>query len=95
MACHLHSQTIIKSVKDTLLPMVELTAEHDHQRLMEPLHITSLHPEPSGNPQTANSDESKANLYPDLPDPLKRNNGNEITSPEMRWKLHRIIEILS
>src|ERR1035441_9672310 len=56
-----------------------LTAEQDHQRLMDLLHITSLRPgadqrNPEG-PNGVNFDESKANPYPNLPDPLTSNNG--------------------
>jgi len=48
-----------------------LTAEQDHQRLMDLLHITSLRPgqsEGAAGPNGVNFDESKANPYPKLPD---------------------------
>lgn len=86
------SQTKGKAQKDTLLPPVQLTAAQDHQRLMKLLHIDSLRPGPSGNPESpnaANSDESKANPYPDLPDPLTLNNGKKVTNAEMWWKERR------
>ncbi len=73
-------------------PQVKLTAEQDHARIMKLFHIDSLRPGPSGNPKApnaANSDESIANPYPDLPDPLTLNNGKKVTSPEMWWKLRR------
>jgi len=63
----------------TLPPPVEMTAQQDHQRIMDLLHITSLRQGADGrNPQApnaANYDESKANPYPDLPDPLVLKNG--------------------
>ena len=42
--------------------------------MMDPLNIKSLRPGANGSnpkaPNAANYDESKANPYPDLPDPL-------------------------
>ena len=55
-------------------PLVELTTQQDHRRMLDLLGIQSLRPGPSGNPKApnaANVDESKANPYPVLPDPLK------------------------
>jgi hypothetical protein len=73
-------------------PPVQLTSEEDHARILKLLNIDSLRPGPSGNPSApnaANSDESKANIYPDLPNPLVLNNGKKVTTPEMWWKLRR------
>lgn len=81
-----------RTVSDTLLTPLQLTAEQDHERLMKLLQIVSLRPGPSGNPSApnaANSDESKANPYPELPDPLKLNDGQKVTSADMWWKLRR------
>jgi hypothetical protein len=83
----LFCQESSKTVSDTLVPPVQLTAEQDHQRSMKLLQIDSLRPGPS--PSSANSDESKANPYPELPDPLKLNGGQRVTTPEMWWKLRR------
>ena len=44
------------------------------------------------NPQSsnyANYDESKANPYPDLPDPLKLNNGKKVTTAKVSWDKRR------
>jgi len=53
---------------------VRLTSEEDHQRLMGLLHMTEIRPGKNGSnrdaPNYANYDESKANPYPNLPDPL-------------------------
>jgi hypothetical protein len=52
---------------------VELTAEQDHQCILNFLHISSLRAGPDSDPASphaANFDESKANPYPALPDPL-------------------------
>jgi hypothetical protein len=83
----LFCQETSKTVSDTLVPPVQLTAEQDHQRLMKLLQIDSLRPGPS--PNVANSDESKANPYPELPDPLRLNDGERVNTPDMWWKLRR------
>jgi len=88
----LFPQASSKMVSDTLVPPIQLTAEQDHERLMKLLQIVSLRPGPSGNPSApdaANSDESKANPYPELPDPLKLNGGQEVATADMWWKLRR------
>ena len=67
-------------------------SQEDHKRMMELLKIDSLRPGPSGNPQAknaANTDESKANPYPKLPDPLVKKNGQKVTSAEMWWNVRR------
>jgi hypothetical protein len=72
---------------------VKLTAQQDHQRMMELLGITSLRPGANGmNPQApnyANYDEANANPYPSLPDPLTLKNGQKVTTAEMWWKQRR------
>jgi hypothetical protein len=72
---------------------VQLTAQEDRQRLMDLLHITSLRNGANGsNPQApnyANYDESKANPYPDLPNPLVLKNGKKVTTAKMWWEQRR------
>jgi hypothetical protein len=74
-------------------PPVELTAQQDHQRLMDLLHITSLRQGADGrNPQApnaANYDESKANPYPILPDPLVLKNGKKVARAKVWWNQRR------
>lgn len=68
------------------------TAEQDHQNMMDQLGIEALRPGPSGNPNAsnhANYDESKANPYPNLPDPLTLNDGQKVTTPQMWWQMRR------
>lgn len=75
---------------------VKMTAEQDHQRLMELLHITSLRRGADGNAQSpfaANADESKATPYPTLPDPLRLKNGKEVTTAKI-WRRVRRKEIV-
>ena len=88
-----HAHTI-----DSYPPVVHLTAEQDHQRIMDLLHITSLRNGPDGDPKSpraANFDES--NLLPNikLPDPLILNNGQRVTTPQQWWSERRpqIIEL--
>src|SRR5437660_4886153 len=71
---------------------VAFTAEQDHQNMMDQLGIKALRPGPSGNekaPNHANYDESKANPYPDIPDPLTLNNGQKVTNAKMWWDERR------
>src|SRR5262245_21504520 len=76
-----------------LPPPVKLTAQQDHKRMMDLLKITSLRPGANGMnrnaPNAANYDESKANPYPTLPDPLVRKNGEKVTTPETWWTRRR------
>ena len=71
----------------------QLTAQADRQKMMDLLHIASLRQGANGsNPQApnyANYDESKANPYPDLPDPLVLKNGKKVTSAKMWWTQRR------
>jgi hypothetical protein len=71
---------------------VTFTAEQDHQNMMDQLGIKALRPGPSGNekaPNHANYDESKANPFPDLPDPLTLDNGTKVTTAKMWWDQRR------
>src|SRR5262245_59114726 len=69
----------------------------DHQRMLETLKITSLRPGANPNnpqaPNAVNYDESKANPYPKLPDPLVLKNGKKVTSAKM-WRQQRRPEIV-
>src|SRR6478609_6890511 len=62
----------------------QIAASEDRQKMMGLLHITSLRQGANGNnpqaPNAANYDESKANPYPALPDPLVLNSGKKVTS---------------
>src|ERR1700693_5740718 len=68
---------------------VKLSPQDDHQRLMDLLHITEVRRGRDGNnkdsPFYANYDESKANPYPALPDPLVLKNGKKITKAADWW----------
>ncbi|MDJ1478949.1 acetylxylan esterase [Cytophagaceae bacterium YF14B1] len=88
----LFSLPIMGQSTSSLSPPVQLTAEQDHKRLMNLLGITSIRRGPDGNPQSpnaANFDETKANPYPNLPDPLLLKNGKKITTAQQWWTQRR------
>ncbi|MGA2299559.1 MAG: acetylxylan esterase [Candidatus Acidiferrum sp.] len=71
---------------------VQLTAAQDHQRIMNLLHITAIRRGADGDPNSpnaANYDESKANVYASLPDPLVLKDGKKVTSADIWWKQRR------
>ncbi|MBX6362614.1 MAG: acetylxylan esterase [Gemmatimonadetes bacterium] len=73
-------------------PPLRLTAEQDHRLMMARLGITRLRPGPSGDasaPNHANYDEALANPYPELPDPLRLNDGRRVRTAEEWWRLRR------
>jgi len=90
---HVSAQEDTKSDANSLPSPVQLTAQQDHQRMMYLLQITSLRPGRNGmnpkSPNYANYDESKANPYPDLPEPLVLKNGQKVTTTEMWWNQRR------
>src|SRR6202167_6340065 len=57
-------------------PPMNWTSEQDHRNMMDQLGVKALRPGPSGNdqaPNHANYDESLANPYNNVPDPLVMN----------------------
>jgi hypothetical protein len=72
---------------------VVLTAEQDHRRMLDMLGIAKLRP--GANPQSTepanqpNYDESKANPYPNLPDPLTLKNGKKVNDAKTWWNKRR------
>lgn len=75
---------------------VAMTAEQDHQLMMDQLHIQSLRPGADGfnasAPNAQNTDESKATLYTNLHDPLTLKNGKKVTTAK-QWEKQRRPEI--
>lgn len=72
--------------------VVDFTTREDHQHMLAQLGITKLRPGPSGNPKDANAanyDETLANPYPDLPDPLQLGNGQPVSTIQSWWKERR------
>lgn len=73
---------------------VHLTAEQDRERLLHLLGLTDaqMRKPPSGDPKSPNAtnyDESKANVYPNLPDPLVFKNGERVTTAAQWWSQRR------
>ncbi len=85
------TQTPTHQQSTTLEPPAHLTAEQDHQRLLDLLHIKELRRGPDGNPQSpraANFEESKVKPYK-LPDPLISKSGQHITTAQAWWRQRR------
>jgi hypothetical protein len=76
---------------------IQAANEKDHQRLLDLLGIKELR-HPSSNdaksPYATNYDESKASVYPNLPDPLLLKNGKRVTSAKV-WFVQRRPEIVA
>jgi hypothetical protein len=71
---------------------IRVAAEKDHQRLMDLLGIKELRHGADNDPKSpfmANYDESKANVYHNLPDPLLLKNGKRVTSAKDWWTKRR------
>jgi hypothetical protein len=71
---------------------IQAASEKDHQHMMDQLGIKELRPGVDGDaksPHAANYDESKANPYPNLPDPLVLKDGKRVTSAKVWWTKRR------
>ncbi|HEY1650095.1 MAG TPA: acetylxylan esterase [Terracidiphilus sp.] len=98
---HLAGQTAAAPARPAPTPeqlAIQAASERDHQRMMDLLGIKEIRPGVSGTPgapDAANYDESKADLYPNLPDPLVLNNGKRVTTAKMWWTKRRpeLVEI--
>ncbi|HEX4684660.1 MAG TPA: hypothetical protein VH277_18220, partial [Gemmatimonadaceae bacterium] len=78
-------------MRATAQQATELTAQQDHQLMMERLHIRALRPGPSGNENDANHanyDEAKANPFSSLPDVLTLKSGRRVTTRQV-WAQRR------
>ncbi len=94
IACFLMAASMHLAGQQTASP--GWTAEQDHQNMLDQLGIQALRPGPSGNesaPNHANYDESRANPFPNLPDPLTLKDGRKVTSADM-WYRERRPEII-
>jgi hypothetical protein len=76
----------LRSTPAQELQAIQAASEKDHQRMMDLLGIKALRP---GEEKDANWDESKANQYPNLPDPLVEKNGKRVTTAAEWWKVRR------
>ena len=66
---------------------VQMTREEDHARTMKLLGLATL-PRGAASASAETYDESKANPYPKLPDPLEMKNGRKVTTAAM-WRTRR------
>jgi hypothetical protein len=77
---------------------IQAASQKDHQRVMDQLGIKELRHGADSDPKSpyaANYDESKADVYTNIPDPLLLNNGKRVTTAEMWWTERRpqIVEL--
>jgi hypothetical protein len=71
---------------------IQAASQKEHQREMDLLGIKSLRHGADGDknsPYAANYDESKADVYPTLPDPLVLKNGKRVTTAKVWWTNRR------
>ncbi|MGD0682846.1 MAG: acetylxylan esterase [Terracidiphilus sp.] len=71
---------------------IDAASRQDHQHMMDLLGIKELRPGASHDPKSPNPtnyDESKANVYPNLPDPLLLKDGKRVTSAKVWWTKRR------
>jgi endo-1,4-beta-xylanase len=83
---------------DAKTPVV-LTTRQDHENMLAQLGITKLRPGRSSNaesPNSANYDEAKANPYPKLPEILRKETGETVSTSKEWWDQRRpeIVELL-
>jgi len=94
--CLAGSAAMLAQSSNSQPPPVNFTTEQDHQNMMDQLGIKTLRPGPSGNekaPNHANYDESTANPFPNIPDPLTMNDGQKVDTPKM-WSERRRPELV-
>ncbi|HKG68360.1 MAG TPA: hypothetical protein VKA92_05795 [Segetibacter sp.] len=93
-----HSQTVdfskmTQKEREAYMEKIRKESAEDHQQMLKLLNIDSLRPGVNGSdpnaPNAANYDESKANPYPDLPNPLLLKNGSKVTTAKMWWEKRR------
>jgi hypothetical protein len=82
-----------RAASPELPPPVKMTSEEDRRRMMDLLHMTEIRRGRNGSDRTdpnfANYDESKANPFPDLPDPLILKNGKKVAKASVWWSKRR------
>jgi hypothetical protein len=85
--------TMTKEERDAYFAKVREASTADHKKMMNLLGIDSIRRGANGNdpnaPNAANYDESKANPFPNLPDPLVLKNGRKVTSAKVWWDQRR------
>ncbi|TKB96605.1 glucuronyl esterase domain-containing protein [Pedobacter cryotolerans] len=85
------AQNSDKNDGKSFLPIVNFSSQQDRENMMNQLGIKTLRPGYSGDnkaPNRANSDQALANPFPNYPDPLIFNNGNQVMNPQ-QWDKRR------
>jgi hypothetical protein len=85
-------QSIARARQQPPAAVTGWTTAQDHQHMMAQLGIRRLRPGPAANesaPNAANYDESKANPFPVLPDPLTLKSGGTVASAGTWWAQRR------
>ena len=86
-----------RKTQDSLRQIINNKTNEDYQSMLKLLGIKSIRKGAEGfntkAPNAANYDESKANPYPNFPDPLVLKNGEKVTSAAM-WRKKRRAEIV-
>ena len=86
------AQESTRTETQAAVDIVTLTTQDDHREMQKQLGITKLRPGPSGdakNPNAANTEESKANPFPNLPELMTLKNGDKVTTADQWWKQRR------
>jgi hypothetical protein len=77
----------------TLAQPAGMTAEQDHQQMMDQLGVRRLRPgvvnDPKAKANPVNYDEAKANPWPVWPDPLAYADGRKVASAQEWWSRRR------
>ena len=85
--------TMTKEDRDAYFAKIRAASEQDHKAMLVLLGIGTLRQGANGNdptaPNAANYDESKANPFPALPDPLQLNSGKRVTRASQWWDKRR------
>src|ERR1700679_4016727 len=95
--CDVHASVyVVRPAGFAPNPQQQAASEADHQDMMNQLGIVTIRRGADGSPtgqNPANYDESKANPFPNLPDPLVMNNGRRVTTAK-QWRTKRRPEIV-
>jgi len=82
-------QTAMQKAREAM----QKASDADHQQMMDQLHVASIRRGRDGtkkdSPYYANYDESKANPFPNLPDPLTLKNGKKVANAKEWWSKRR------
>lgn len=88
-----HTQSRLSPADSLRRDSINKLTKQDYDQMLNQLHITSIRQGANGSkptaPNAANYDETKANPYPVLPDPLILKNGTKVTDKKLWWRKRR------